>query len=152
MAAALPPYTVQTVYVLLKWTTKSHGTSWMLVILARALGATFCCSHEWAYFFSFFSVTWKPALFSALTTAKPSNSPSITASLEPTLAVSASTPSTDAIAFLIERLQPLVAARGDETVFLKGDRELPYGVVMEVLAILHDGGIQHVGMVTERKK
>jgi len=52
---------------------------------------------------------------------------------------------------LIERLQPLVAARGDDTVFLKGDRELPYGVVMEVLGILHDGGIQHVGMVTERK-
>ena len=52
---------------------------------------------------------------------------------------------------LIERLQPLIEARGDETVFLKGDRELPYGVVMEVLDILHDGGIHHVGMVTERK-
>ena len=53
---------------------------------------------------------------------------------------------------LIERLQPLIAARGDDTVFLKGDRELPYGAVMEILGILHDGGIQHVGMVTERKK
>ena len=53
---------------------------------------------------------------------------------------------------LIERLQPLVAARGDDTVFLKGDRELPYGVIMEVLDILHNGGIQHVGMVTERKE
>ncbi len=52
---------------------------------------------------------------------------------------------------LIERLQPLIEARGDDTVFLKGDRELAYGVVMEVLDILHDGGIQHVGMVTERK-
>jgi biopolymer transport protein TolR len=53
---------------------------------------------------------------------------------------------------LIERLQPLIAARGDDTVFLKGDRELPYGVIMEVLDILHDGGIHHVGMVTERRK
>lgn len=53
---------------------------------------------------------------------------------------------------LIERLQPLIEARGDDTVFLKGDRELAYGVVMEVLDILHDGGIQHVGMVTERRK
>jgi len=53
---------------------------------------------------------------------------------------------------LIDRLQPLIAARGDDTVFLKGDRELAYGVVMEVLDILHDGGIQHVGMVTERKR
>ena len=52
---------------------------------------------------------------------------------------------------LIERLQPLIEARGDDTVFLKGDRELAYGVIMEVLGILHDGGIQHVGMVTERK-
>lgn len=53
---------------------------------------------------------------------------------------------------LIERLQPLITARGDDTVFLKGDRELPYGVIMEILDILNDGGIQHVGMVTERKK
>lgn len=53
---------------------------------------------------------------------------------------------------LIERLQPLITARGDDTVFLKGDRELPYGVIMEILGILHDGGIQHVGMVTERKR
>ena len=52
---------------------------------------------------------------------------------------------------LIERLQPLIEARGDDTVFLKGDRELAYGTVMEVLDILHDGGIQHVGMVTERR-
>jgi biopolymer transport protein TolR len=52
---------------------------------------------------------------------------------------------------LIERLEPLLEARGDDTVFLKGDRELAYGVVMEVLDTLHDGGIQHVGMVTERK-
>lgn len=52
---------------------------------------------------------------------------------------------------LIERLRPLIEARGDDTVFLKGDRELPYGIVMEVLDILHDGGVQHVGMVTERK-
>lgn len=53
---------------------------------------------------------------------------------------------------LMERLKPLVAARGDDTVFLKGDRELPYGSIMEVLDILHQGGIQHVGMVTERRR
>ena len=52
---------------------------------------------------------------------------------------------------LIERLEPLIAARGDDTVFLKGDRELAYGTIMEILDVLHDGGIQHVGMVTERK-
>jgi len=53
---------------------------------------------------------------------------------------------------LIERLAPLIEARDDDTVFLKGDRELPYGQIIEVLDILHRGGIEHVGMVTERPK
>ena len=51
---------------------------------------------------------------------------------------------------LVERLQPLVEARGGETVFLKGDRDLAYGRVVEVLDILHRGGIEQIGMVTER--
>jgi biopolymer transport protein TolR len=53
---------------------------------------------------------------------------------------------------LIERLKPLIEARDDDTVFLKGDRELAYGQIIEVLDILHRGGIEHVGMVTERPK
>ena len=53
---------------------------------------------------------------------------------------------------LIERLKPLIEARGDGAVFLKGDRELPYGQIIEVLDILNRGGIQQVGMVTERSK
>jgi biopolymer transport protein TolR len=51
---------------------------------------------------------------------------------------------------LVERLLPLIEARSDETVFLKGDRELAYGRVVEVLDILHRGGITQIGMVTER--
>lgn len=51
---------------------------------------------------------------------------------------------------LMERLTPLIEARGDEAVFLKGDRDLPYGTVIEVLDILNRGGIRQVGMVTER--
>jgi biopolymer transport protein TolR len=51
---------------------------------------------------------------------------------------------------LVERLGPVLAARGDRIVFLKGDRDLPYGRVIEVLDLLHRGGIQEVGMVTER--
>ena len=53
---------------------------------------------------------------------------------------------------LIERLTPLIEARDDDTVFLKGDRDLPYGQIIEVLDILNRGGIQQVGMVTERPK
>jgi biopolymer transport protein TolR len=53
---------------------------------------------------------------------------------------------------LIERLLPLVEARQGETVFLKGDRDVPYGSVVEVLDILHRGGIEQIGMVTERPR
>ncbi len=50
---------------------------------------------------------------------------------------------------LVERLQPLIRARQDESIFLKGDRRLDYGKVMEILDILNEGGIKNVGLVTE---
>ena|ERR1700730_12816424 len=51
---------------------------------------------------------------------------------------------------LAGRLKGEIRGREDETVFLKGDREVPYGRVIEVLDRLHREGIVHVGMVTER--
>jgi biopolymer transport protein TolR len=51
---------------------------------------------------------------------------------------------------LLARVKTQIAARGDDTVFLKGDRDVPYGKVIEVLDLLHQGGIVHVGMVTDR--
>jgi TolR protein len=51
---------------------------------------------------------------------------------------------------LVARTRAQIAARGDDTVFLKGDRDVPYGKVIEVLDILQQGGIAHVGMVTDR--
>jgi biopolymer transport protein TolR len=53
---------------------------------------------------------------------------------------------------LADHVKALLAGRtaGDDTVFLKGDRGVPYGRVIEVLDRLHQGGIVHVGMVTER--
>jgi len=51
---------------------------------------------------------------------------------------------------LVEVLTPLLRGRSEETVFLKGDRDVPYGKVIEVLDVLHRGGIVKVGMVTER--
>ena len=51
---------------------------------------------------------------------------------------------------LVDRLRPQVEARRGETVFLKGDRDVPYGRVIDVLDLLRRGGIQNVGMVTER--
>jgi biopolymer transport protein TolR len=51
---------------------------------------------------------------------------------------------------LVDRVSDQIKARGDESVFLKGDREVPYGKIIEVLDILHRGGIVRVGMITER--
>ena len=51
---------------------------------------------------------------------------------------------------LMEVLTPMLRDRSDETVFLKGDRDVAYGKVIEVLDLLHRSGIEKVGMVTER--
>ncbi len=51
---------------------------------------------------------------------------------------------------LVERLSEQLKTRGDDSVFLKGDRDVPYGRVIEVLDLLHRGGIVRVGMVTEK--
>ena len=50
---------------------------------------------------------------------------------------------------LVERLTPLIQARRDKSVFLKGDRDVPYGTVIEVLDTLRRGGIENIGMITE---
>ena len=55
-----------------------------------------------------------------------------------------------AAADLVDRLKSTIARRHDDTVFLKGDRDAAYGKIVDVLDILQRGGIQHVGMVTER--
>jgi len=51
---------------------------------------------------------------------------------------------------LVERLKPILAQRRDQMVYLKADRDLSYGTVINVLNLLHQGGIQRVGMVTEQ--
>ncbi|MBZ0088834.1 MAG: protein TolR [Thermoanaerobaculia bacterium] len=51
---------------------------------------------------------------------------------------------------LVEVLTPLLRGKGDQMVFLKGDRDVAYGRVVEVLDTLRRGGIVQVGMVTER--
>jgi TolR protein len=53
---------------------------------------------------------------------------------------------------LVDQIKAQTEARGDDSVFLKGDREVPYGRIVEVLDVLHRGGIVHVGMVTDQPK
>jgi biopolymer transport protein TolR len=48
---------------------------------------------------------------------------------------------------LAQRLAPALAG-GSRPVYLKGDREVPYGFVVQVLAILNRMGIDEVGMLT----
>lgn len=51
------------------------------------------------------------------------------------------------------KLAPLLAG-GPRPVYLKGDREVSYGVIMEVMAALNRMGVEEIGMVTlppERK-
>jgi biopolymer transport protein TolR len=50
---------------------------------------------------------------------------------------------------LVERLTPVLEARRDKSVFLKGDRDVPYGTVIEVLDTLRKGGIEDIGMITQ---
>jgi TolR protein len=52
---------------------------------------------------------------------------------------------------LVDRLLPLLQARGDQSVLLKADRDLPYGEIMDLLTLLNRGGITNVGMITERR-
>jgi biopolymer transport protein TolR len=48
---------------------------------------------------------------------------------------------------LAAKLGPLLAG-GPRPVYLKGDQQLPYGFVVEVLATLNRMGVEEIGMVT----
>ncbi len=47
-------------------------------------------------------------------------------------------------------LLPMLESRPGEPVFVKGDRGVEYGRVVEVLDLLHRAGVQRIGMVTEK--
>ncbi len=50
---------------------------------------------------------------------------------------------------LKERLQLILRNRKDKAVYLKADRNLPYGVVVETMDTLNRIGVESLGMVTE---
>lgn len=49
------------------------------------------------------------------------------------------------------RLLPLLREQAGKTIYLRADRELSYGVVAELIARLHGGGIRQISLVTEAK-
>ena len=50
---------------------------------------------------------------------------------------------------LTERLTPLMANREGETVFVKGDKDVRFGLVLEVIQLVNEAGIYQVGLVTQ---
>jgi biopolymer transport protein TolR len=50
---------------------------------------------------------------------------------------------------LRDKLVAVLREQPDKQVFLRADKAVPYGVVMEVLAALRGAGVQRMGMVTE---
>ena len=51
----------------------------------------------------------------------------------------------------VGKLQALVEAAKDKTVYLKGDKDAPYGAIMSMMDALRKAGIETVGLITEKK-
>ncbi len=51
---------------------------------------------------------------------------------------------------LLERLGAILDQRDDKQVFIKGDRNITYGQFIEIVGLLNEGGIQHLGLVAEQ--
>lgn len=48
-----------------------------------------------------------------------------------------------------ERLPTILDVRQTREVYLKADKSLPYGLIMNVMAQIREAGIEKIGMVTE---
>ena len=51
---------------------------------------------------------------------------------------------------LLAKLTAVAAARDDKRVFLRADRGLDYGIVMEVMGELNSGGFRKIALVTDQ--
>jgi biopolymer transport protein TolR len=52
---------------------------------------------------------------------------------------------------VVARLQTVLESAKDRTVYLKGDRDAPYGAIMSMMDALRKAGIETVGLITERR-
>lgn len=55
------------------------------------------------------------------------------------------------IDFLGEKLKKILEGRSDREVFLKADKDIAYGTVVQVMAEIKGAGVEKLGMVTEPK-
>jgi biopolymer transport protein ExbD len=51
---------------------------------------------------------------------------------------------------VVAKLQTVLETAADKTVYLKGDREAPYGAIMSMMDALRKAGIETVGLITEK--
>jgi biopolymer transport protein TolR len=49
----------------------------------------------------------------------------------------------------VDKMRKIVEARPDQSVYLRADKTVPYGVVVRVMGDLKAAGIEKLGMVTE---
>ena len=54
-----------------------------------------------------------------------------------------------AVDFLGEKLNKMLQGRSDREVYLKADKNIPYGIVVQVMAEIKKSGIEQLGMITE---
>ncbi len=50
---------------------------------------------------------------------------------------------------LREKLDLIIKGQSDREVYLRADKEIPYGVVVKVMSEIKDAGVERLGMVTE---
>jgi biopolymer transport protein ExbD len=51
---------------------------------------------------------------------------------------------------VVAKLQSVLETAADKTVYLKGDRDAPYGAIMSMMDALRKAGIETVGLITEK--
>ena len=51
--------------------------------------------------------------------------------------------------FLQEKLKAIRQGRDDQEVYLRADKDIPYGVVVRVMSEIKEAGVEKLGMVTE---
>jgi biopolymer transport protein TolR len=53
------------------------------------------------------------------------------------------------VEFLREKLIKILQGRSDRDVYLKADKSIPYGIVVQVMAEIKGAGVEQLGMITE---
>ena len=53
------------------------------------------------------------------------------------------------VEFLRDKLLKILQGRTDQEVYLKADKNIPYGIVVQVMAEIKGAGIEQLGMITE---